>query len=305
MSDSCPVLDEEEPLYDSVWLAEMREQAAGMICEEPDAGYEVPDAFDEDEYPVYGPPAPVGPYECYAEDAGVGYSEMGPVGEPASGEANLSGPYDHYVEPGDAGPFNPYTTRDADGDFSGYSWHGRLYGSDEDDDVQGKLLEVDADVGHYINEEGKEEYGVHAGGSTVEVGTKLVDSEYFDVGIQFGGPDANGGITHNEDQTEVSGQASEASVELELAKQNTGSDVSATYGASMGPGAAARLHHGDEDGDGRNEYGIGVDFNWWSADVKAEDPLRWSGGIFTGIPVEIAEAVSGRDLNITDWLFGD
>lgn len=41
-------------------------------------------------------------------------------------------------------------------------------------------------------------------------------------------------------------------------------------GASTGPSAGFRVHHGDADGDGVMEAGLGVDFSWFSGDFKTE-----------------------------------
>ena len=50
-------------------------------------------------------------------------------------------------------------------------------------------------------------------------------------------------------------------------------DEQLRIGVSAGPGVAIRLHHSDEDGDGRREWGVGLDLGPVTADVKTENPV--------------------------------
>src|SRR5262249_58604731 len=86
------------------------------------------------------------------------------------------------------------------------------------------------------------------------------------------------------------------------------SDGGGGFGVRPGAGGAGRLHYGDSDGDGRPEYGFGVDAGPFTADVKTEDPVRTLAETALG-PVSTAAVegltgvgldASGKETNMTD-----
>jgi hypothetical protein len=138
---------------------------------------------------------------------------------------------------------------------------------------------ANAGVGSYTDANGKPSYGFGADGQTAAAsatatwGTGGDNSSYVNVGAK--GPNASAGVNANDSTFQFGAQANAAEGAIEAGTKGTNSDESVRVGASEGLGAAGRVHYGDEDGDGLPEYGFGFDWEWFSADVKTEDPLRY------------------------------
>lgn len=78
-------------------------------------------------------------------------------------------------------------------------------------------------------------------------------------------------------------------------KSETGRrDIYARGAVTAGPSAGIRLHYGDADNDGFNEYGVGVDYEWLSADIKSEylDPKSIGQDIYTDLKADSTMAVN-------------
>ena len=86
--------------------------------------------------------------------------------------------------------------------------------------------------------------------------------------------------------------------------QNETSEQTTRMTVGAGVGAGGRLHWGDSDGDGYQEFGYGVDAGPISFDIKSEDPLRSlvSGGPFSQVlPASMIPAnyLFGEEGNLT------
>jgi hypothetical protein len=79
--------------------------------------------------------------------------------------------------------------------------------------------------------------------------------------------------------------------------KGSNTDVQGRFGLSAGPSAGARLHWGDSDEDGYNEYGFGFDIGPASVDIKTEDPARTYLGALAGAPgIALSHILPGGNL---------
>src|SRR5262249_18893051 len=110
----------------------------------------------------------------------------------------------------------------------------------------------------YKDPSGKQTYGARADASTASASGQM-DVPGGKVGGEVAGPSAGAGASANDSTAQIGAGASAATVAVNAARTGTDHDESARFGVSPGAGAAVRLHYGDSDGDGRPEYGFGVD----------------------------------------------
>ena len=105
-----------------------------------------------------------------------------------------------------------------------------------------------------------------------------------------------------------------ASIGLTTGSRGSDADTQSRLAVSAGPSADARLHWGDEDKDGHNEYGFGFDAGWASFDYKTEDPIRsylkaasmgsWDGGEHDPERSNMTQGVVDGHDSLTDSIAG-
>jgi len=159
--------------------------------------------------------------------------------------------------------------------------------------------------GSFLDPDGKQTYGVQGAVGTRKFsaeqsfslanGTPQKGGPEWYIGGDMSGPDANAAITANDSTLQLGMQANYGSASATIGTRGTGNqDRSFRFGLSHGAGAAARLHYGDEDKDGRREYGFGFDYGPVAMDFKTEDPLGdlWRGAT-AGSPLMYAANLIG------------
>jgi hypothetical protein len=133
--------------------------------------------------------------------------------------------------------------------------------------------------GTWKDGDGDEVHGVHRDLAAYKQQLELGDQNSREVGAYFGVEsslaDASLDASYDEGGTIGAGlQANAASAALYGGTTGTKHDEHVRVGLSIGEGAAGRVHFGDRDDDGRNEYGFGFDAGPVSMDLKTEDPVR-------------------------------
>lgn len=191
------------------------------------------------------------------------------------------GPYVRYDEPTGTG-----TRRDAGGVFeaglvNGASTEDQRRPSGDTADLN--VLNVQGGYGAWEDRDGHRNYGIHLGGEVAQVG---FNTEHGDISEQerlsFAGPSADLAVYANEQTATVGLQASVAGGNLSGGSgphADRDDDSSWNVGLSEGPGAAGRLHYGDEDGDGIPEMGLGADIGPLSGDFRSEAIGRVATGL--------------------------
>ena len=178
----------------------------------------------------------------------------------------------------DHGPYaGQQTWRDADGDPVG--WSGKFglgnYKDKQGDDVISLAQGTgNLDVGAFRDADGVPTTGIAGGLTSEKVNLETTFGEHGMFAMDFGGPDAGFNGSHNKNVTQSGISANLASASMTVGTKGTDRDESLRLGVSAGEGASWRLHHGDKDGDGRNEYGFGMDVGPASFDFKTEDPVH-------------------------------
>jgi hypothetical protein len=221
-------------------------------------------------------------------DAPAG-STYGPTssanGSLESGAAPFVGQYDAPV--GD--PLRPEFTPEYSGREHEYGYDGKLKFNNPVLDKLGQYLpglsgpNINFGGGRYQDEDGKDTIGFHADAETLKYkNDHLYQNERGKIGLDIAGPGANVKWQANENTSEAGASAGGGSIAVTAATTDTDHDEAARFGLSHGPGAAARFHYGDTDGDGRREYGFGVDAGPVTFDVKTEDPARTGLHAMTG-----------------------
>jgi len=167
-------------------------------------------------------------------------------------------------------------------------------------------------AGSYKDADGKQTYGAQAQASTAQANghADLGNGNYADG--QANGPNAWAGATANKDTAQIGAEANVGDVSVTAGTKDAKSaeDESARFGLSYGAGAAARVHYGDADGDGHNEYGFGADIGPLSFDVKSEDPVRTAAKAVLGdgavaalqglTGIGTGTDANGKPVNVTD-----
>jgi hypothetical protein len=89
----------------------------------------------------------------------------------------------------------------------------------------------------------------------------------------------------NKDMTGCGATASVigGAVTVRAMSPKTDDDVVVRAGAALSAGGAVRVHHSDEDKDGKKEYGLGVDVGPVTVDLKSENPLATMAAMIRGI----------------------
>jgi len=201
-------------------------------------------------------------------------------GAVATGALPFVGQYDHpVVDPPQITPEYTDKTTDYGGPFKGYQ--GKLKLDNPTLDKIGQLLpgfsgpNVSFGGGFYQDEDGKDTIGVNASAETFKYkNDHLYENERGKIGLDVAGPGASAKWQGNENTSEAGAGAGMGSIAVTAQTTGTDHDEAARLGYSHGPGAAARIHYGDTDGDGRREYGFGLDVGPVTFDVKTEDPAR-------------------------------
>jgi hypothetical protein len=157
--------------------------------------------------------------------------------------------------------------------------------------VTDDILTVDERIGAWGDKGDTTRYGYNLGGGVAKMGFNQDGAVSGDVGAGTFGLDAS----YNPDLG-MSAGAQANIVEGSMTFGNfTGegdtAEESLRLGASVGEGAAARVHWGDTDNDQHPEYGFGFDAGPVSADIKTEDPLRtMAKGAATGMLAPLGPA---------------
>ena len=138
-------------------------------------------------------------------------------------------------------------------------------------------VENETTVGHASVYAGKDGYKATATGAQNTTTFNFDNKhgpDYVTVDTKAGSATAE--ATANEDTTAIGATAVAAEISTTVGTQDPRSnkDTSARFGVAKGGGAAGRVHHSDEDGDGYREYGFGFDVEFVTVDVKSEDPMR-------------------------------
>jgi hypothetical protein len=206
-------------------------------------------------------------------------------GSLASGAAPFLGQYDAPVGDPLRPEFTPeYTDRKHD-----YGYDGKLKFNNPVLDQIGKLVpgfsgpNINFGGGRYQDDDGKDSIGFHADAETVKYkNDHLYQNDRGKIGLDLAGPGANAKWQANENTSEAGASARGGSIAVTAQTTGTDHDEAARLGYSHGAGAAARFHYGDTDGDGRREYGFGLDVGPVTFDVKTEDPARTGLHSMTG-----------------------
>lgn len=121
----------------------------------------------------------------------------------------------------------------------------------------------------------------------------------FDVGVAQAGLIAEPGTTH------LGGSITfgQARITDEIGEDER---MGGSFGIAAGLGYQGRVHHSDDNNNGKTEYGFGVDAGWASFDIKTEDPLLTMMTGYSGIgPMWLADELLPEDINLTegvnDW----
>lgn len=159
-----------------------------------------------------------------------------------------------------------------------------------------------ADAGAWATPGGGTSYGIRGGVTGATLGIDLAHMAGVDDAGIVARVDAAGGSANIEgsmgtESTTLGAGANLGEIAVTLGTQDSATDETIRVGVGEGVGASGRLHYEDADRDGHREYGVGVDVEFLSVDVRSEDPVRSAlelvtTGEFSG--------VFGREENLTD-----
>lgn len=210
----------------------------------------------------------------------------GPHKQNASGKLEAAGPF-----------FGASANRDQNGNTVGYSIGGGLMsGQTPKNDARADVFQAQGHVGGWRDEQGRSTYGIEGDAALVRfgipMGGALGDNFGFDVDVMS----ANAGAKANEETASLGAQANIISGSMSAGTQ----EHNIRGGLSLGVGLAGRVHYGDADGDGVQEFGLGGDYLFGSADIKTELlGHAWNG--VKGAGNWVGEQAGNAWNSITSW----
>jgi hypothetical protein len=136
----------------------------------------------------------------------------------------------------------------------------------------GDALAGEGRAGHWYDGAGGDTYGLQAEANLARFRWNHDDQNSFQ-GTTVG---LSGGLTSNDATLGFGGGLSLLDVAGGVGDQ----EENARVGFSFGPSAGGRVHHGDADGDGIRELGIGADIGYFSFDVRSETLGRAHDAVF-------------------------
>jgi len=170
----------------------------------------------------------------------------------------------HGVKEKSSGPYANAGQNDA----GGYGFEAGLARDEQYlEGVKQDVAYAEGAVGALPEDGGGTQYGIKGG-----AGVYRAKGQNGGVQVATGGGELSFGENGIRAQAGVSMGGYEGTLG-EIDKKSKNDEV-LRVGLDVGLSGGARLHWGDTDGDGKREYGFGVDIGPLSADIKTEDPVR-------------------------------